>query len=64
MPKAVIFRDSYTTNMITYLSENFSRIVFNKEWDFNFNKPLVTSEKPDIVLYIIVERNLDELLKE
>lgn len=63
LPKAVVFRDSFATNMMPYLSENFRSITYCEEWNFSFNKDILSKEKPDFVIYEILEKNLDELLK-
>lgn len=64
LPKAVIFRDSFATNMMPYLSEDFSSITYCEEWNFNFNKDIILKEKPDFVIYEILEKNLSELLNK
>jgi alginate O-acetyltransferase complex protein AlgJ len=39
LPRAVVFRDSFSTAMIPYLSEHFSRSVYY--WDFRLNDALI-----------------------
>lgn len=63
LPKAVVFRDSFATNMMPYLSENFRSITYCEEWNFSFNKDILSKEKPDFVIYEVLEKNLNELLK-
>jgi len=53
--KVVIFRDSFFTSMIPWLNESFGETVFI--WDFP-DKNQVLTEKPDFVIFEIVERNL------
>lgn len=57
--KVLVFHDSFTTSLIQYIKESFGETVFI--WKPHFNKDLVEQEKPDIVLQIIVERNLELL---
>lgn len=54
LPRAVIFRDSFSSALQPYLSEGFSRSVYvwQKEIDFN----IIDKEKPDVVIYEILER--------
>lgn len=59
LPKAVIFRDSFSTAAWPFLAERFSRSVFL--WDHQFNPRIVEREKPDIVIYEAVERYQNQL---
>jgi hypothetical protein len=61
-PKGVIIRDSYTTNMMPYLSENFQQLTYEAEWSYGLNKQYVDDKKPDFVIIELVERNLNQLL--
>lgn len=54
LPKAVIFRDSFSQMAIPFLSERFSRAVYI--WDHRFHVKVVIAEKPDVVIYEAVER--------
>lgn len=56
LPRAVMFRDSYTSWLAPFLSEHFSRIVYLWENDFDARK--VSSENPDVVIHEIVGRHL------
>lgn len=59
-PKLLMFRDSFTSEMIPFLSEHFSRSVY--VWDQYFNANLIEKEKPDVVIFEVVERNIETLL--
>jgi hypothetical protein len=55
-PTAVMFRDSFGTAMLPFLSERFRRIVYITEYPLD---PVVLErERPDIVILQIVERRL------
>lgn len=54
LPKAVIFRDSFSTAAWPFLAERFSRSVFL--WEHRFQPHIVEQEKPDVVIYEAVER--------
>lgn len=56
LPRAVIFRDSFTSRLVPFLSEHFSRAVY--VWQNDFDANLVSKEQPDIVIQQIVGRHL------
>lgn len=58
--KLLMFRDSFAVDMIPFLSESFSRSVYI--WDHKFNSNIIENEKPDVVVYELVERNIRSLL--
>ena len=56
LPRAVIFRDSFTSALVPFLSEHFSRAVYL--WQNDFDADVVTREHPDVVIQEIVGRHL------
>ena len=56
LPRAVIFRDSFTSRLVPFLSEHFSRAVYL--WQNDFDADAVTREHPDVVIQQIVGRHL------
>lgn len=64
LPSAVFLRDSFTFAMEPYLGNSFSKVVYDDYLDFDFNTELIINEKPDIVVFEIVERYLDKILDE
>jgi len=56
LPRAVMFRDSFTSWLAPFLSEHFSRIVYI--WQNDFDASAVLAEKPDVVIHEIVGRHL------
>lgn len=62
LPKAVIFRDSFTEALYPFLSEEFSRVLYL--WPYPstplvrrfFDKKVIEEEKPDLVVDAYVER--------
>ncbi len=56
LPRAVIFRDSFTSRLVPFLSEHFSRAVYL--WQNDFDAQVVEQEHPDIVIQEIVGRHL------
>ena len=62
LPKAVFFRDSFSTAAIPFLAERFSRSVY--VWDHRFHPYIVQAEKPDVVVFEAVERYQHALFGE
>ena len=56
LPRAVMFRDSFSSRLIPYLSEHFSRILY--QWQHDFDVDLVAREQPDVVIQEVVGRHL------
>jgi hypothetical protein len=56
LPRAVIFRDSFTSRLIPYLSEHFSRAVYL--WQNDFEPEVIQQEHPDVVIQEFVARHL------
>ncbi len=56
LPRAVIFRDSFVSRLVPFLSEHFSRAVYL--WQNDFDADAVTKEHPDVVIQQIVGRHL------
>ena len=56
LPRAVIFRDSFVSRLVPFLSEHFSRAVYL--WQNDFDADVVTKEHPDVVIQEIVGRHL------
>ena len=57
LPRAVMFRDSFGSALVPYLSEHFRRILY--VWERDVDPFLVDREKPDIVIQQIVGRLLE-----
>ena len=60
--KVLVFRDSFFSGMKQFMKEYFGEIVF--VWHHDFNKEIIETEKPDIVIYEIIERDIDKLKNE
>jgi alginate O-acetyltransferase complex protein AlgJ len=56
LPRAVIFRDSFVSRLVPFLSEHFSRAVYL--WQNDFDAQVVEQEHPDVVIQEIVGRHL------
>lgn len=64
MPTAVIFHDSFIWGMRRFLSENFHRTIFAPHNLLYFDTELVEREKPDLVIYELIERLAGQKIKE
>jgi hypothetical protein len=60
LPRAVIFRDSFASALVPFLSEHFSRAVYL--WQNDFDAQVVEQEHPDIVIQEIVGRHLHNFI--
>ena len=60
LPRAVIFRDSFTSALAPFLSEHFSRAVYL--WQNNFDADVVLREHADVVIEEIVGRHLHNFI--
>jgi hypothetical protein len=56
LPRAVIFRDSFVSPLVPFLSEHFSRAVYL--WQNDFDAAIVDREHADVVIQEIVGRHL------
>ena len=56
LPRAVIFRDSFVSRLVPFLSEHFSRAVYL--WQNDFDAAEVEKERADVVIQEIVGRHL------
>jgi hypothetical protein len=59
-PRAVIFRDSFGSALIPFLSEHFSRALYL--WQYNVDPDVVQAEHPQVVIQQWVGRRLSTLL--
>jgi len=57
LPRLVMFRDSFATSLIPFISAHFSRSVY--VWSFSFDTNLIEKEKPNLVVSEFNERYLD-----
>jgi len=58
-PRAVVFRDSFGSALIPFLSEHFSRAVYL--WQYNMDPEVVRAEHADVVIQEWVGRRLSTL---
>lgn len=61
-PSLFVIRDSFSIALINFLKDSFSESSY--KWTTAFDKDAVLEESPDIVIYEIVERSLNEVMRQ
>ena len=54
--KIILYRDSFCNSLIDFIRESFNESIYLR--NYNVDKNFITHEKPDVVIFQIVERNL------
>lgn len=57
--KILFFRDSFFDALLPYVIESFNESIL--VWDYRFRKEMIDKYNPDIVVDLIVERNINKL---
>jgi len=64
LPKMLFIRDSFGKAVMPYLSECFNKSVYLfDKWQYTANEHIIENEKPDIVVYMVLESFWDGFLK-
>lgn len=64
-PKVLFIRDSFGSDVVPYLAEAFGETVaLFDQWKYGMNVRQVLDFKPDAVILMVVESNLDHLLSQ
>ncbi len=58
LPTMIMYRDSFSTNLMSFLAEKFSYSRFSTMWEYSEELELYEEIKPDYIIYEFVERNL------
>jgi alginate O-acetyltransferase complex protein AlgJ len=58
-PRAIVFRDSFGSGLIPFLSEHFRRAVYL--WQNNLDPKVIAAEHPDVVIQELVGRRFSTL---
>ena len=61
LPTLLVFRDSFASHLIPFISTNFSKSYFY--WQKRFDASVVETTKPDVVIYEITERFVLQTLR-
>lgn len=63
-PSLLVINDSFIGAIGQFLKESFSRSTYIFDaWKYRFNKEIIDTENPDIVIYLIYEPLIDNILK-
>ena len=62
LPKVIVYRDSFFGLMIPFFSEHFSDCIYL--WTKELSVEAVNEEKPDMVVYEMLESSVDKLLED
>lgn len=61
--KVFIIRDSFSENLIPFLSTNFKESIYIWDnWEYKLMKDYIIKEKPDIVMTILWENYIEKLV--
>lgn len=61
LPTMIMYRDSFSTNLMSFFAEKFSRSVFHAMWDYPEELDLYAEMQPDYIILERVERSLGGL---
>ena len=56
LPRGLILHDSFAQAVRPFLAQHFSRMTW--VWDLRFNRELIETLQPDLVIQLVVERNI------
>ncbi len=62
LPAAIVMRDSYSTQMYDILAERLYRTYYSGMWNYTWDNSQIDYVKPDYVIYLLAEWNIDSIL--
>ena len=62
LPTAIVMRDSYSTQMYDILAERLYRTYYSGMWNYTWDNSQIDRVKPDYVIYLLAEWNIDSIL--
>lgn len=62
LPSCVVIRDSYSTQIYDLIAERMNKTHYLGMWGYRWDQSLMASEKPDYVIYVVAEWNLDAII--
>ena len=63
LPNVLVMRDSFSTQIFDLIADRSNKSHFLGMWDESWKRSVVNAEKPDYVIFILAEWNLDSVLK-
>lgn len=62
LPSCVVIRDSYCTSMYDIIADNMNTTHYMPMWHYTWNSAVIANEKPDFVIYLVSEWNIDSIM--
>lgn len=62
LPSCIVMRDSYSTQIYDLIPERMNKTQYLGMWDYTWNAKSISSSKPDYIIYIVAEWNLDSII--
>lgn len=62
LPSCLMFRDSYSAAIFDLIPERMNRTHYVGMWNYGWNNAYINSEKPDYVIYLLSEWNVDQIV--
>ena len=62
LPNILLLRDSYSTQLYDIVAERCNKAHYLGMWNYTWYSNVISSEKPDYVVYILSEWNIDSIL--
>lgn len=62
LPSCMVLRDSYSTQIYDILAERMNTTDYKGMWDYSWYTSEINSSKPDYIIYIVAEWNIDSIL--
>ncbi len=62
LPSCMVIRDSYSTQIYDILAERMNTTNYKGMWDYGWYTSEINSTKPDFIIYIVAEWNIDSIL--
>ncbi len=63
LPSCIVMRDSYSTQIYDLIAERMDTTHYLDMWDYAWNTRRISQEKPDYMIYVISEWNINELIQ-
>ena len=62
LPSCIVYRDSYGAGIYDLIPERMDITHYIGMWNYTWNNRQIESEKPDYIIYLVAEWNLDEIV--
>ncbi len=62
LPSCMVLRDSYSTQIFDLIPERMDTTHYLGMWNYTWDNSAIKREKPDYIIYVVAEWNLDSIL--